>query len=225
VSSSAQHKSLFESVVSFLGNGLAVTGVCAALAGCSGGPTKIDVPAYDPSGAASRAMELYDKNSDSFIDEKELALAPGLKAALKNFDSNKDGKLSADEIAARVAVWEKMSIGLMRVSCEVTLDGGLLNGATVQFIPEEFMQGELQEASDISHLGSASPTIPVEKRAAPDVPPGVQVGLYKVVISKKEGNKELIPSKFNTETILGQEVSPDDPAIRNNRVRFTLSTK
>jgi hypothetical protein len=224
VSPTAQHRSPLESVFSLLGKGLALGGVWVALMGCSGS-TKVEVPAYDPSGAASRAMELYDKNGDGLIAEEELEIAVGLKAGIKNIDTNEDGKISADEIAARVAVWEKMAIGLMRVSCEVTLDNVPLDGATVTFEPEEFLGGAIQEAVSVSRLGSASPIIPVENRSSPDVPPGIQVGLYKVKISKKQGTEELIPSQYNEKTILGQEVAQDDAAVSNNQVRFNLRSK
>jgi hypothetical protein len=35
----------------------------------------------------------------------------------------------------------------------------------------------------------------------------VQLGLYRIAVSLKEGDRELIPAKYNTETELGVEVS------------------
>jgi hypothetical protein len=117
-------------------------------------------------------------------------------------------------------------MGQTSIYCEVTLDGAPVGGVSIKFVPEEFMGGVIQEASDVTSLsGVCSPTIPLEKRSAPDIPPGIQLGFYKVVISKKEGDQELIPAKYNTETILGQQVSPDDPAIQNGKVRFSLRSK
>jgi Ca2+-binding EF-hand superfamily protein len=225
VSPTAQHKSSFASVVSFLGKGLAITSICSALAGCNRGPTPIEVPDYDPNGSAARAMEIYDENSDGFIDGGELEKAPGLKAAVRNFDTDKDERISTEEIAARVTVWQKMAVGLTQLSCEITLDGAPLDGATVTFEPEEFLDGVIQEASGVSRLGSSSPIIPLEKRPSPDTPAGIQMGLYKVKVSKLQGGQETVPSRYNTETILGQEVSPDDRAFASNRIIFTLRSK
>lgn len=199
--------------------------MCAAYVGCSGGPTPVEVPDYNPNGSAARAMEIYDKNSDGFIDGGELEKAPGLKAALRNFDADKDERISTEEIAARVVVWQKMAVGLTQLSCEITLDGAPLDGATVTFEPEEFLDGTIQEASGESRFGSASPIIPLEKRPSPDTPAGIQMGLYKVKISKLQGGKEIVPSRYNTETVLGQEVSPDDRAFASNRIIFTLRSK
>jgi hypothetical protein len=204
---------------------LGTAGICLAVAGCSRGPTQIEVPTFDPQRSASRAMEIYDKDGNGFVEGAELEKAPGLNAALKNLDTNKDNKVSAEEIAARIAVWGKMGIGLMKFSCDVTLDGSPVDGAMVTLVPEEFLGGVVQEASGETRFGSTTPVIPKEKRAAPDIPPGVQAGLYKVVISKKQGDQELIPARYNTETIIGQEVARDDPGIANRQVRYSLTTK
>jgi hypothetical protein len=206
-------------------NGVVTLGLCLVMAGCSRGPSRIDVPRYDPAGSAARAMEMYDTDGDGFVAGEELENAPGLKAAMKNLDVDKDGKVSKQEIVDRVAAWQKMNIGLMSFSCEVTLDGIPLKGARVTFEPEPFLEGVIQEASDVTTLGgTAAPSIPKDKRLTKDTPPGIQTGLYKVKITA-EGGSGSIPAKYNTDTILGQEVSQDDPSIINNKVRFSLTTK
>ena len=35
-------------------------------------------------------------------------------------------------------------------------------------------------------------------------------GFFRVELSKKEGGKELIPAKFNRDTVLGEEINDDD---------------
>ncbi len=52
-------------------------GLLAALAGCSGGPSRVQPPSISPSGAASEAMTAYDKDSDGFIAGAELDAAAG----------------------------------------------------------------------------------------------------------------------------------------------------
>ena len=171
-------------------------------------------------------MEIYDKDGDGFVAGEELDKAPGLKAAIKNLDTDKDGKVSGEEIAARVSAWQSQQIGLTMFTCDVLLDGRILEGATITFEPEEFLGGAVQEAADITNLvGMATPKIPKEKRPSPDSPPGMQAGLYKVRISKVVGGQETIPAQYNTATTLGKEVSSDDWALNNRQVRFEMKSK
>ena len=199
--------------------------VLASCFGCSGGPSALSVPGYNPSGSAQKAMELYDKDENGVIDEEELKSAPGLRASMATVDTNNDGKVSEEEIKNRLLAWDKAQIGLMMFSCDVRLNGKPLSDATITLDPDGFLEGILQSAVGTTSLaGSARPKIPKENRPTPDSPPGLQAGIYKVRISKIVGGKETIPAKYNTETILGQEVSMDDPSISNNQVVYKLKS-
>ncbi len=170
-------------------------------------------------------MEIYDTDGDGFIAGEELERAPGLKAAMENLDTDKDGKVSEDEISARVAAWRSQGIGLMRFTCDVVLDGKGVEGAVVTMVPEEFLKNTIQEATgETDAFGTASPRIPKEKRPSPSDPPGVQSGIYHVKISKIVGGKETIPAKYNEETTLGQEVSMDDKSILNKQVVYSMKS-
>lgn len=194
--------------------------------GCGGGPTAVDVPDFDPADAAEQAMEIYDSDGDGYVAGAELEAAPGLNAAIKNLDADSDGKVSEEEIAERVRTWQQMQIGLMTFTCDVTLNGRPLEGATVTFEPEGFLSGVIQPAVGMTDMGgSARPKVPKELRPSPDTPPGVQAGLYKVKISLQAAGSEKIPAEYNTETTLGQEVSRDDWAISNKQVKFHLKTR
>jgi hypothetical protein len=209
-----------------LRRGFMASSLCIAIVGCSGGQSRLAAPSYDPSGSAAKAMEIYDADHDGFIAGSELDKATGVKAAMKNVDKDGDGKVSEQEIADRIATWEATRLGMMTMTCEVTLNGGLLDGAIVTFVPEKFLEGIIEEAGgETSLVGMTGIRVPADKMSSPDLPPGVRLGMYQVKISKKQGDKELIPAIYNTETILGQEVAKDDPAIMNNRVQFNLRTK
>lgn len=198
----------------------------AALAGCSGGPSRVQAPSISASGAASEAMTTYDKDGDGFIAGAELDAAPALKAAMATLDVDKDGKVSEDEIQQRIEAWQATGIGVMLISGSFKLDGKALTNAEVIFEPEAFLGGNLQAGvGEIDAAGTAIVTIPKDKRPAKDTPPGMPLGFYKVKVSKKPNGQETIPAKFNAETILGQEVSPDDPGIAGQKMRFELSTK
>jgi hypothetical protein len=207
--------------------GVGVSAVSALLVGCSsGGPERIQPPSFDPAASAAKAMEMYDTDSDGFIAGSELEVSPGINASMKKVDANQDGKVSEQEISDRISALASQKVGLMTFTCDVTLDGRPLEGATVTFEPEEFLGDTINAASDSTNIvGTASPSIPKDKRPSTTTPPGIQAGIYKVRISKLVNGQETVPAIYNSETILGKEVARDDSAIKNKQVRFTLTTK
>jgi hypothetical protein len=198
----------------------------ALLAGCwSSGPSALEAPSIDGGDAGDAAVELFDKDGDGLIAGAELDATPGVKAAMETIDADKDGKASADEIAARVDAWAATGTGLTTLSALVTLDGRPLPDATVTFEPEPFLADYLQPAGGTTNMeGVVSLTIPKEKRIPADAPPGLNLGLYRVRVSKQTGGAESIPAPYNSETTLGQQVAPDDPAVAGRRVRFELKS-
>jgi hypothetical protein len=119
-----------------------------------------------------------------------------------------------------------MRTGLASVRCHVTLDGQPLVGAEVVFEPEEFLGEEIKTAAGkTNQFGDAAPTIPPEERPDPTLPGGAHFGLYRVRISKVTNGRELIPARYNKESILGQEVSYDDPGMINNNMGFALKSR
>ncbi|MEQ8835307.1 MAG: hypothetical protein RID07_00725, partial [Lacipirellulaceae bacterium] len=141
-------------------------------------------------------------------------------------DTVNNGQVSEEEIVERVKAWDRSQIGATIFDCTVLLNGQPLEGAKVTFEPAEFLGDVIIEAvSTTNIMGRTSPKIPKEKRPTADFPPGMQAGAYVVRISKTRDGKEMIPAKYNTESILGQEVAKDDWAINNKQVRFELKTK
>ena len=154
--------------------------------------------------AAKRAMELYDANGDGFLEGAELDKAPGLKAALKQVDANHDGKITAEEIHARIAAWKASGVGRLTVYCRVTRRGKPLPGATVTFVPESFLGGAMKPAKGTTNrFGLATLST-----AEPEPLPGASPGFYRVQITK---SGDAIPPRYNAETVLGQEVAQDSP--------------
>jgi hypothetical protein len=111
------------------------------------------------------------------------------------------------------------------VKANFTLDGRPLSGAEVIFEPESFLGEDIKAAVGESTSGLATVTVPKDQRPMKDTPPGLQPGLYRVRVSLKKAGQETIPAKYNTETTLGQEIAPDDPAVAGQKVRFDLTTK
>lgn len=203
---------------------LAAAATLLFFTGCGGGPSTVRPPSMDPGRAGRLAMEEYDTNGDGVVAGDELASAPGLNAALATLDTDNDGGVSADEVAARVQAWKDFRTGITTIRYQVFLNGRPLPDADVTFEPESFLGDRIQSGvgrTDASGVGTAS--IPKANRPTPQTPPGIALGLYKVRVSKLAGGQETIPARYNKQTVLGQQVSPDDPAVQNMRVLFELS--
>jgi hypothetical protein len=173
-------------------------GLLLALLGCADS-RRIEAPALDPEAAADRALANYDKNHDGFLDARELESCPALKAALKRLDTDHDGRLSRDEILARLQEFADSDVGLYVTTVKVEQDGKPVAGANVEFEPEPFLGGAIKPAQGMTDAGGRC-----FPRVQPDVP-GCQFGFYRVRISKKDSSgNELIPPRY--ESTLGAEV-------------------
>jgi hypothetical protein len=204
---------------------LFITCTLALTAACSFGPPSVGQPSISASEAASQAMAMYDADGNGTIAGDELKKSPALVAALPRLDTNGDGGVSEDEIEARVNAWKEMQTGMTTVRCHVTLDGQPLVGANVVFEPEAFLGDEIKTARGMTNVyGDVAPTIAPEDRPDPTLPGGAHFGLYKVRFSKIVNGKETIPAQYNSETIVGQEVSYDDPAMKNHKMMFDLKS-
>jgi hypothetical protein len=178
-----------------------------ALSGCGYGDAPRAYPEKPDSGAAYRALELYDANKDGFLDAKELENVPGLKAAMGKIDVTHSGKISASDIATRIKAWSDSKIVRTTVICQVLHNGRPLPGATVRFVPESFLGGNFKATEGITDAqGRAKLKNPISGER------GVCPGLYRIEVTK---SGEAIPRKYNAETLLGQEVAQDAAGLQN----------
>jgi hypothetical protein len=72
------------------------------LGGCGGADGGVTTPSINPSVAADKAIELYDKDGSGMLSETELAASPGLLAALDRYDKDGDRQISRAEIDERL---------------------------------------------------------------------------------------------------------------------------
>lgn len=202
--------------------------LCTLLAftvvGCSGRPSRVKQPRINASRAGSDALELYDTDGDGFIAGKELDATPPLKNELALIDTDKDGGISADEIAARVNAWKEQKTGLLSLRGTVALDGKPARGMMVLYEPEPFLADYLAPASgETDQFGLFAASVAKEDRPTADTPSGVPMGFYRVRITSKEGKS--VPARFNTDTVLGLEVSFDNKRVLNMAVLHKLKSK
>jgi hypothetical protein len=198
---------------------------CLALAcsvgfflGCSG--DRIAVPKVSPQEASRQAMAEYDANSDGVLDNKELERCPALKDCWKNLNRGGQARLTAQDIADRLAAHQASNVGLMTVPCRVYLDRKPLEGATVRLVPEKFLGRDFKPASGVTDANGRA----VLQTAGAKVP-GVQCGFFRVEVSKKDGSgAETLAPRYNNETVLGVEIAPDS-SRQSASVRLDLTSR
>jgi hypothetical protein len=192
----------------------------AVLAGCSGKPGRVYPPKYGMDCGAA-ALALYDANRDGAIDGDEFDNVPGLREALKQVDTNGDGRLTAEEIDARVQAWLATRMGEMAVNCEVSLDDKPLVGATLLFEPEPFLGPVVHPASgETDEGGGANVSMAPEHLANPRYR-GVAAGWYKIRVTHPGKS---LPAKYNTETKLGCEVSMRAYWVNEGAIKLKLKS-
>lgn len=188
------------------------TALLTFMVGCRG-TDSVDVPDFDPQSIASKAMEMFDTDSDGSLAGDELDACPGVKAAIPLLDTDGNKQVSTDEIAARVQSWLDSSTGGLPASVSVLYKGKPLGDATVVFEPEPFLEGVISPAEGFTSMSGRT------ELDCESLPFGAQAGFYRVRITS-EGTS--IPAKYNEATGLGAEVSNESPGLLRGRFEFTL---
>ena len=187
---------------------------CCMLAtlGCSTGPQAVEPVDVDPSSAATQAMTLYDANGDGSLDDDELSAVPGIQSAKLFYDKDHDGKVSADEIVARLQLWNEQGLGFRPLTLFVLLDGKPLADVEVQLLPEPYLGDAVKPAAGKT-MADGSTNVTVEQEDLPAALKtrrkrfyGVTGGTYKIKILSASQD---LPPKFHSETTLGVEVALD----------------
>ena len=152
---------------------------------------------------------------------EKLALNAGcpLAAAIRTTDADHDGVITRDEIKVRIQKWQASTSRLMMISPRFYFDGKPLVGATVTLEPAEFLGIPDVSFSAVTDAKGAAQFAGNDRRY-----PGVYLGLYRVRVSKIDHGKELIPAKYNTNTVLAHEVA-SDPWVPSFFSGFGLSSK
>jgi hypothetical protein len=164
--------------------------LAAVLVGCSGGkPARVTLPDYDIPVISKKAIELNDKDGDGALSGEELDGVKSLKSGMSRLDADKDGKLTADEVAKRLQRYIDFKIGLAPVDCTVTKGGRPLAGATITYEPEEFMGDSLPPgtgttgAEGITAISIAKDLLPTPNHS------GVKPGFYRVKVKLADGTE------------------------------------
>jgi hypothetical protein len=167
--------------------------------------------------AANQTLAEYDANKDGALDAKELEACPGSE---RPETGGQEQRQPPDRRRDRRPATFFQQQGMQTdVSVEVTPTAGP-GRATVTLVPEKFMGPSVKSASTVTDEAGTG----YFKTEGSDYVQ-VALGYYRVEVSKKVQGREVIPAKYNTKTVLGQEVSPDVEGRGSvNTVRLRLTT-
>jgi hypothetical protein len=141
---------------------------------------------------------MYDANNDGKISGDEFEKCPSLKSIAKN------GEVTAEMIAAQIRTWQTSRVGRVSASIQMLRNSKPLGEVAVKLVPEKFL-GDLETATGTTNpKGLAFVTVPT---VGDGEPKGISLGFYRIEVTK---DKEEIPAKYNTETVLGLGVIQDD---------------
>lgn len=175
--------------------------------GCTGAPSRIKSPSWDPSEMADAILAKLDANKDGSVSSEELTDVPGLVWGSRYIDTDKNGELSRDEMVARFDVYLQMRVGLTSKQLQLSYKGRPLGGAKVTLVPEFFIADVIAPAT-----GETLPEGIVSPITEGAEVPGVRAGYYRVVVDSPNIK---IPPKYASadSTPLGVEISGvgDDP--------------
>lgn len=173
--------------------------ICVGTGGCNRGPKAIRAPDWNPDQVAARVIEQLDTSGDGVVDKQEAIAAPSIVQAFSRIDKNANGQLSLDELHDRFAFYERYGTGLMNQSFEVRLNGRPAAGVRIDMLPEPFLEDVIRPASGVTD--GMGQVVPVATDAEF---PGMQVGLYRVVLFENQSATDPMPGIAT----IGIEASP-----------------
>jgi hypothetical protein len=180
-----------------------------ALVGCSSGPKRIPAPDVSPADLTARLIEDFDADGNGALSTGELENAPSLVAMFNSYDDDKNKELSADELEGGLARIFDGKGAITSASVRITHNGKPLSGATVYFVPEPFLDGELAVAGGITATNGIADLSVREEELPPNSPKErglIQPGLYFIEVTHPAVK---VPEKYNKQTMLGSAVCGD----------------
>lgn len=172
------------------------------LVGCEGSAPSLESVSTSPDGLVERALSLYDTNKDGSIDESEAKASPALASAMPRWDTNRDKRLSKDEMLPRMTILGQQGHVVMPVLVKVTRRGRPLSGVTVRYVPDPLLGDSFTAGVGTTGADGVATMDLVE--GGQQGYAGVHAGLYRVEVTGSG-----VPAQYNTNTTLGQEVALD----------------
>jgi hypothetical protein len=178
------------------------------LTGCGEKANKpIATPTFDASAMAQAALSDYDTDKNGQLSVEELNACPGLKKAFPK------GGAKIEDLRPRFEGYK--SAGAETVMLTFTLGGKPLSGANITLVPEACMKGAIAEATGTTDANGIVGSFTCKGETFP----GLALGLYKVKVTGAG-----VPAKYNDQTTLGLEVGGSARGT-GGAIKFDLSAK
>jgi hypothetical protein len=163
---------------------------CAAvLAGCSSRPSRVELPDFNPQQIGARAVEMYDSDGDGSLGGSELDKVKSLASAMSQLDSDRDQKISAEEIAARIRHYQDYKAGLLSVYCKLMKAGRPVANAKITYEPEVFFDRSILPAYGTTDASGGSVMSVAEEHRPIPAATGVRPGFYRVRVTLANGKE------------------------------------
>jgi hypothetical protein len=157
------------------------------------GPRAIIAPTLNETAVAKAAMDEYDADKNGKISGDELAKCPGLAELARQHHN----EVTADDIINQIKQWKITKVGRVSYRCVIKHNGQPLADATVKLVPDKFMPaGYPGGEGKTDAAGAVAASVPVKG----DDPPGMPYGYFRIEVTKDGEN---IPAQYNTDTKLG----------------------
>ena len=124
-------------------------------------------PTINAAAAGVMAIQQYDANKDGKISGEELTKCPSLNALA----AKHNGAVTAEDIADSIKAWQRTKIARAAYRCTIKHNGKPLDGAVVTYAAEKFLQTDIPPGSGrTGDDGSAEISVPLScaGRAAGD---------------------------------------------------------
>jgi hypothetical protein len=190
-----------------------------AAAGCDSGSARVKQLYVNSTSASEAAIKQHDKDGNGTLDSTELKSIASIGNVSDQYDTDRDGQVSALEIRSRIDKWQALKVAMVSCGFVVKLDGKPLPEAKVRLDPEPFLADTLKPC--FGATDSRGRVTPSQEEASignqSDGLTGVPPGLYRVSVTHPKLEKL---KQYHSETILGLQIAPDDPSLMNLELKL-----
>jgi hypothetical protein len=189
------------------------------IVGCDSGSARVKQLYVNSTSASEAAIKQHDKDGNGTLDSTELKSIASIGNVSDQYDTDRDGQISALEIRSRIDKWQAMKVAMVSCGFVVKLDGKPLPEAKVRLDPEPFLADTLRPC--FGATDSRGRVTPSQEEASignqSDGLTGVPPGLYRISITHPKLEKL---KQYHSETILGLQIAPDDPSLMNLELKL-----
>jgi hypothetical protein len=175
--------------------------------GCGTGPAAIPPPDVDVDYVVETLLAEYDANKNGGLSRDELAAEPVLAECLSQCRRDQGDEISGEHLTKKLHAIFDPTCALVSARLVVTRNGQPLANASVRLVPLPVLQNALPVGTGVTdEYGTTLISASREDlpSEAPPLPGLMPPGLYLVEVTHPTTK---IPEKYNRQTVFGRELS------------------